>query len=228
MKKQLTHYLLEVSIIFIGITLGFLVNGWREKIHDAGERREVYASLKTELIRARGFIEETNASTALGVKKITSILVHERVPDPLVLQLFSETVSQFSNDLSGIMNHSLSMVNSNSRLISPNDTLAHSSAYILHIVEDHNKINSSIHEIANHQLWPILEKYSVTLDLNDYQQDVHDNNNLKGDYLSVATDKEIRTILRHIRYKKNEQKVIYDILTAHLDKMIYQLEKETR
>lgn len=228
MNKQLIKYFVEVSIIFVGITLGLLVNEWREHRYNVADKQEVYQSLKIELNRAKGFIQEANESTTKVIKEITSFLIHKPVSDDLLLELFSTSVSQFSNDLTGIMNNSLSLITSNTRLLSPNDTLKQYAAYIQHIVDDHSKINLGIHEIADHQLWPILEKYSITLDLNDLQHNSHDIANLKGNYLSVISDKEIRSILRQIRYKKNEQRIIYEILTAHLDKMIHQLERESR
>ncbi len=87
-KRSWTYYFLELLVVFIGVTAGFLLNNWRD---DNAELRlekkyleSFYADVETDAIDLDSLIirNQTKADTLIGIlrKSVHTILSRTRWP----------------------------------------------------------------------------------------------------------------------------------------------------
>jgi hypothetical protein len=226
MKRHIGKYLFEVSVIFIGITLGFIFDEWRDRRNDDAEKKQVYQSILAELTRTKDLLRRTDSINTDLVKGIRTIVANNKFDHESTLYILDFLTSDFQLNLDGTLNTLKSLTEQNSRTFSKNPVIAQNISYIFSIAADHNRIIDDLRVTAQSGLLPLLLRHNVVLDIANYRAD--GDSTLHGDYPKLLKDPDFNNQLRLIVMKRESLSLVYATLIRDFDRIATEIDKEIK
>ena len=140
MKQQLGKYLFEIVVIFIGITLGFIFDEWRENRNENSQRRILFESIKTELQQTKILLQNTDSINTALVTNIERVLKGEELKSEEILSDLELLTTDFYVNLTGALNTLQSLTGQNSTSFYHNAAITQNISYINSIAVDHSHL----------------------------------------------------------------------------------------
>jgi hypothetical protein len=223
MRQQLGKYLFEIVVIFIGITLSFIFDEWRESRNENSQRKILFESIKTELQQTKILLQKSDTTNTEHIANIKRILKGENLEPEEILEDFELLTTDFYVNLSGALNTLQSLTGQNSTSFYHNAVITQNISNINSIAEDHSHLVLELKNISSEKIYPLLSRYSILDDLVLFKAD---SISLNGNYSGLLADKNFYDHLKVICIKLTSLSIIYETLIRDLDRILIEIEKE--
>jgi hypothetical protein len=223
MRQQFGKYLFEVVVIFIGITLGFIFDEWRENRNKNSQQRILFESIKTEVLQTKVLLQNTDTTNTELITNMEQILKGEKFEPEEVLDGLELLTTDFYVNLIGTLNTLQSLTEQNSTSFYHNAIITQNISNINSIAVDHSQLVLELKTISTEKIYPFLSQYSLLDDLLFYTTD---SVLVTGNYSGLLQDKNFNNQLKVVCIKLASLSTIYSTLIRDLDRILTEIEKE--
>lgn len=220
-KKAFRKYIFEIIIIFVGITLGFLFDEWRDNRAEEKERSELKQSMRAELIRIKLFFLSEDSSIHDQLTNVKTYLAYKRNDTStfnLVLNLTREV-----SYLEGTFSHVNALARDNANRVTSNLVIAQNLSFLGNMENDLSRMKDDTRQIILKSLWSTVSKYKIDQDI--YSLDVNDKFILNGNYKSLILDHAIESDLRLLAIKFKSLSGLNVAIINRIDDIVGELDK---
>jgi len=222
LRKTFQNYLSEVVVIFLGITLGFLFDEWREGRVEAEEQQVLEQSMKTELVRIRSFFADEKTGFQDQSARVTEYL-NDKISDSSALYLFAELTREVSY-LEGTFYHVNAIARGNASRITTNPLIAQNLTFIGNMENDLSRMRDDTRQIVLKSIWPELVTFGVDRDV--YSLVIDDKAALSGNYRELRRTHAIDGDLRLLTIKLIALAGISESLVGRMDEILTELDRQ--
>jgi hypothetical protein len=223
MRQQFGKYLFEVVVIFIGITLGFIFDEWRENRNKNSQQRILFESIKTDVLQTKVLLQNTDTTNTELITNMEQILKGEKFEPEEVLDGLELLTTDFYVNLIGTLNTLQSLTEQNSTSFYHNAIITQNISNINSIAVDHSQLVLELKTISTEKIYPFLSQYSLLDDLLFYTTD---SVLVTGNYSGLLQDKNFNNQLKVVCIKLASLSTIYSTLIRDLDRILTEIEKE--
>lgn len=220
MKQKIRKYLFEIVVIFIGITISFLFESWREDREGRLETKKQLTLLRNDLGRTKAWIEQIDSNYNETLSNITHLkkgnVVSEEDFALLMFKIFDNPIDFPLRDISPYLNQ-VSRLNETSN-INGSDKIITSVAFIQTLVREDYELNKSISDYVDNRIWPKLNK-------NNFQDRILDAEKSWADTTIVWAEKrysielfdDLKTDLSFVELKIRKLIIVHDALKRRIE-----------
>jgi hypothetical protein len=219
-SESLQKYVYEVVVIFVGITLGFLFDEWRDRRIEEKERLELKQSMKAELIRIKSFFVDEQSGFSDQVAQINEYLT-TGISDTSSLLLFVELTREVSY-LEGTFYHVNAIARGNASRITTNRLIAENLTFIGNMENDLARMKDDTRQIVLKSIWPTMMKYGVDRDIHSLA--LEDKLILTGNYRELKRSHLLDGDLRLLSIKLNGLAGVSTALVDRIDEILTELD----
>lgn len=160
MKDKLRKYLFEIVVIFIGITISFLFDGWRKDREDLKTTKTQLIAFKNDLNRIREYIELIDSGYMETISTIDKLRNKEQIDEEdfvwLIWQISEATSDAPLRGFAPYLNqisktNSLNVFQESNRI----NTLI---VYIQGLIQQENELCKMVSDYTAQTIWPKLDK----------------------------------------------------------------------
>lgn len=160
MKDKLRKYLFEIVVIFIGITISFLFDGWRKDREDLKTTKSQLIAFKNDLNRIREYIELIDSGYMETISTIDKLRNKEQIDEEdfvwLIWQISEATSDAPLRGFAPYLNqisktNSLNVFQESNRI----NTLI---VYIQGLIQQENELCKMVSDYTAQTIWPKLDK----------------------------------------------------------------------
>ena len=160
MKDKLRKYLFEIVVIFIGITISFLFDGWRKDREDLKTTKTQLIAFKNDLNRIREYIELIDSGYMETISTIDKLRNREQIDEEdfvwLIWQISEATSDAPLRGFAPYLNqisktNSLNVFQESNRI----NTLI---VYIQGLIQQENELCKMVSDYTAQTIWPKLDK----------------------------------------------------------------------
>jgi hypothetical protein len=189
--KIFQKYLFEFAVIFMGITLSFMFDEWRNARKEKQERKQLVVSIKNQLNQAKALLIKEDSILKNRMAILEVMIREEDVADSLVIEFFDYACKDFYVNLNGTLNTLRSLTEQGAAVISGNVLINKRIQSINSIAIDHTNLVDDLRSSAKSELRPLLVRYRVIDDLFSNQYD--DSTMYQGMYEDLRNNITFRT-----------------------------------
>lgn len=176
MKKGVKKYLFEIVVIFIGITISFLFESWRNNRAEQVETKKQLTVLRNDLSRTTDWIEQIDSSYSKTIFYISKLKNGEELEEEdfsvLMFNIFDNPVDFPLRDLSPYLNQ-VSRLSETSN-ISESDKIITGVAHIQTLVREDYELSKSISDYSDSRIWQNINHNNFLSKVLDAQKSWND------------------------------------------------------
>jgi hypothetical protein len=220
MKKKIGKYIFEILVIFIGITISFLFESWRNDREGRLETKKQLTLLRNDLGRTKAWIEQIDSNYNETISNISHLKNGKDLSEEdfslLMFKIFDNPIDFPLRDISPYLSQ-VSRLNETSN-ISGSDKIITSVAFIQTLVREDYELNKSISDYVDNRIWPKLNK-------NNFQDKILDAEKSWTDTTIVWTEKrysielfdDLKTDLSFVELKIRKIIIVHDALKRRIE-----------
>lgn len=228
MKKGIKKYLFEIVVIFIGITISFLVESWRRDRETQQETKKQLTLLRNDLSRTRSWIEQIDSGYSKTITDISRLrngetLVEEDFAE-LIFNIFDNPIDFPLRDISPYLNQvsRLSEVSN----IKGSEKIITNITYIQTLVREDYELNKSISDYADSRIWVKLSKDNFTSKVLEAERSWLDTTLIWTEkQYSIDLFDDLVTDLSFVELKLRKILIVHDALKTRIDILQEDLDK---
>jgi hypothetical protein len=222
-KENLKKYLFEIVVIFIGITLGFLFDEWRNSRTDVRERIELKQSMRTELVRIKSFFLAEDSSIQDQLTQVNDFL--SAINSDTSALFFFQNLTRDVSYLQGTFSHINALARSNASRIATNVIIARNLSFLGNMENDLARIKNDARRIIFDSIWPLMVNYRMDQDI--YTLSTQDSIVLTADYKLLIHDHMTDSHLRLLTIKLNSLSGVNKSIVKRIDEILRELDRST-
>ncbi len=228
MKKGIKKYLFEIIVIFIGITISFLVESWRRDREVQLETKKQLTLLRNDLSRTSSWIEQIDSGYSETITDISRLrngetLVEEDFAE-LIFNIFDNPIDFPLRDISPYLNQvsRLSEVSN----IKGSEKIITNITYIQTLVREDYELNKSISDYADSRIWVKLSKDNFTSKVLEAERSWLDTTLIWTEkQYSIDLFDDLVTDLSFVELKLRKILIVHDALKTRIDILQEDLDK---
>ena len=228
MKKGIKKYLFEIIVIFIGITISFLVESWRRDREVQLETKKQLTLLRNDLSRTSSWIEQIDSGYSETITDISRLrngetLVEEDFAE-LIFNIFDNPIDFPLRDISPYLNQvsRLSEVSN----IKGSEKIITNITYIQTLVREDYELNKSISDYADSRIWVKLSKDNFTSKVLEAERSWLDTILIWTEkQYSIDLFDDLVTDLSFVELKLRKILIVHDALKTRIDILQEDLDK---
>lgn len=152
-------YLFEIVVIFIGITMSFLFNGWRKNKEENNKLKAQLTVIENDLIRSIEWTVNIDSGYIETLEYISDFRNNEQFDETDVVDLIWR-ISEYPVDFQlRQMSPYLNQISNSSELnaLHGSDRVVTLVAYIQNLIQTDKELSESISNHVNQTIWPKLD-----------------------------------------------------------------------